>query len=175
MLTNGPEQKILFFDLADPEKRSKKDILHALSLIKQFGTHFKVVLGLNKKEACEIAEIIGYEVDDYDKQDLRLLNRWIRDYLSIFCCVIHPVKEACAGLEDGYFYVSGPYCEKPVMTTGAGDNFNAGFLTGLLMGADIESCLLMGTVTSGYYVRKAKSPGLQDVLDFIELWIQGRL
>lgn len=175
ILKLNTKDKLLFFDLADPEKRSKEDILHALSLIKQFGAYFKVVLGLNKKEACEIAEIIGFEVNDYEKQDLRFLNECIRNYLSIFCCVIHPVKEACAAVDGGYFCVAGPYCQKPKITTGAGDNFNAGFLFGLLLGADTESSLLMGTIASGYYVRQAKSPTLQQVLDFIDQWILGQL
>jgi len=175
VMSDKSEQKILFFDLADPEKRSQDDILRALSLIKQFGTHFKVVLGLNKKEACELAEIIGHQVTDYESQDLKTLNRWIRDYLSIYCCIIHPVKEACAGVNGNYYCVNGPYCKKPLITTGAGDNFNAGFLCGLLMGADMESCLLLGTATSGYYVRYAASPTLQEILRFIEQWIQGRM
>src|ERR1039458_3318068 len=44
-------RRLMFFDLADPEKRTPKDILHALDLIGQFGRHFDVILGLNEKEA----------------------------------------------------------------------------------------------------------------------------
>ena len=34
-------RRLIFFDLADPEKRAPKDILHALDLIARFGRHFR--------------------------------------------------------------------------------------------------------------------------------------
>ena len=46
----GPRRK-LFIDLADPEKRTKADILRALELVAAFQKHFDVVLGLNEKES----------------------------------------------------------------------------------------------------------------------------
>src|SRR5579862_5795867 len=45
----GSARRTLFFDLADPEKRTRDDILHALDLIGQFEKHFNVILGLNEK------------------------------------------------------------------------------------------------------------------------------
>src|SRR5947208_6399355 len=44
----------IFFDLADPEKRTRKDINRALELIARFEKFFDVVLGLNEKEAYEV-------------------------------------------------------------------------------------------------------------------------
>src|ERR1043165_4513792 len=44
----------LFFDLADPEKRTSHDILRALELIIAFQKYFDVILGLNEKEGYEI-------------------------------------------------------------------------------------------------------------------------
>jgi hypothetical protein len=42
----GPRRR-LFFDLADPQKRERDDILRALGLIEGFEAHFDVTLGLN--------------------------------------------------------------------------------------------------------------------------------
>ena len=53
------DRKTLFVDLADPEKRDKKDILEALKYLEQFETKFETILGLNEKEAYEIAELFG--------------------------------------------------------------------------------------------------------------------
>jgi len=47
---------------------------------------------------------------------------------------------ACAG-EMGQACVPGPYCEKPVKLTGAGDRFNAGFGLGLLLQLPAEQRL----------------------------------
>src|SRR6266545_2886094 len=54
----GPRRK-MFFDLADPEKRTVQDISRALELVTRFEKHFDVTLGLNEKEANEISEVLG--------------------------------------------------------------------------------------------------------------------
>jgi hypothetical protein len=57
-MMKGP-RRILFFDLADPEKRTREDILRALELIGKFEQYFDVILGLNEKEAHEVGEVFG--------------------------------------------------------------------------------------------------------------------
>src|SRR5438067_1000849 len=52
-------RRLIFFDLCDPEKRTADDIARALQLIVQFEKDFEVILGLNEKEANEIAEVLG--------------------------------------------------------------------------------------------------------------------
>src|SRR5205085_8130140 len=49
----------LFIDLADPEKRTHEDILDALKLLSRFQDQVDVILGLNLKEAIEIADVLG--------------------------------------------------------------------------------------------------------------------
>ena len=48
-----------FFDLCDPEKRNNEDIAHAMNLLGRFRKHLRVILGLNEKEAMELAEVYG--------------------------------------------------------------------------------------------------------------------
>ena len=55
------KSRIIFFDLADPEKRDRKDIVHALELISQFQKFFATYLGLNEKESFEIGAALGYQ------------------------------------------------------------------------------------------------------------------
>lgn len=164
---------VLFIDLADPEKRSAEDVLEALTLISRFSKYCRVIFGLNKKEACEVAEVLGMRVPDYDAQDLRQLAEFIYSKMDISALVLHPVKEACAIEKDGFYRVTGPYCERPKLTTGAGDNFNAGFILGVTLGFGLTDALTLGVATSGYYVRYAKSPGLADMDAFLKDWAQG--
>ena len=49
----------IFFDLADPEKRTREDITRAMQLIGRFSAHFDVIVGLNEKEAGEVAHALG--------------------------------------------------------------------------------------------------------------------
>ena len=78
-------------------------------------------------------------------------------------------------MDGEYFEVEGPFCANPKLTTGAGDNFNAGFIFGCLQGYDPADCLKLGVATSGYYVRNAHSPNLEQVRAFLLDWATGAL
>ena len=171
------EKPVAFFDLADPEKRSKGDILEALMLIGKFESKFRAALGLNEKEAFEIAEVYGIEIDESLPRDekMKALVTAIYARLGISCLVVHPTMEAMACTADGYVRVEGPFCAKPVLTTGAGDNFNAGFCLGQALGLTTEQSLLTGVSTSGFYVRNAKSPCFDELKLFLKKWAEGVL
>ena len=70
----------------------------------------------------------------------------------------------------GFYEATGPYVEKPKLTTEAGDNFNAGFVLGLMLNLNPTEALLTGMATSGYYVRNAESPSFKQLIQFIEDW-----
>ena len=44
------------------------------------------------------------------------------------------------------------------------------FLTANLMGLSPTAALTLAVATSGFYVRHAKSPSLEDLTSFIEAW-----
>ena len=54
--------------------------------------------------------------------------------------------------------VDSMFIKKPKLSTGGGDNFNAGLCFGQLAGLDFEESLYCANGTSGYYVRNAQSP-----------------
>lgn len=172
-IDNSKGKRFMFFDLADPEKRTSEDIIEALQLIQTFNIHFNVILGLNLKEAVEIAEVLGiqgYKCDNLDKINLKGLTQQVSRKLNIYCIVIHPTVEATAVVGESYYHVNGPYTAKPILTTGAGDNFNAGFCLGQILNLSPEQSLILGVATSGYYVRNAKSPSFHDVKEFLKNW-----
>ncbi|MCL2200848.1 MAG: PfkB family carbohydrate kinase [Oscillospiraceae bacterium] len=168
---------LAFFDLADPEKRTDSDIKHAMGLISRFEEKFRVVLGLNGKEAFQIAKVLGVPIGERatDGERLEAVTRGICSGMGIFCAAVHPTRSACCAMGEGYYTVEGPYCEKPKLTTGAGDNFNAGFCLALALDFSPEEALTLGVATSGYYVRNAESPGLVQVAEFLEKWEAGEL
>ncbi|WP_066646741.1 carbohydrate kinase family protein [Christensenella timonensis] len=170
-MKSRPQDKRLFFDLADPEKRSAQDIKEAIELINAFSkAGFPVTLGLNKKEACEIAELYGGQISDYQAYPLKELCESLVKDIRIDCLVIHPVDRACCYAGGAYYEVAGPYCEHPVLTTGAGDTFNSGFVLGWMNGYPYQQCLLCGVGASGYYVRNAKSPDTEELKNFLNTW-----
>jgi len=172
LLKNKEKRRIAFFDLADPEKRTNEAILEALKILERFRPEFNVILGLNKKEAVEIAEVLDLEVANLynDALDLEELTTKVAKELDIYCLVVHPVDKASAYCNGEYYETVGPYTANPKLTTGAGDNFNAGFCLAQSLGLPVQLSLVMGVSTSGFYVRNAKSPTKEGVLEFLESW-----
>jgi sugar/nucleoside kinase (ribokinase family) len=165
----GPRRKI-FFDLADPEKRTRADILKALSLIAEFEKYFDTILGLNEKEAYEIGGHLDLATPDHSPEGLLNLAKEIHARLRINTVVVHPVQYALAVSANDAAIVEGPFTPKPLITTGAGDHFNAGFCLGKLLGFDNAKAVLTGVSTSGFYVRSAKSPTVSDLVGLMNSW-----
>ncbi len=174
ILKNNTKGKILFFDLADPASRREEEVCDALQTISLYSKHYNVILGLNLREAVQIANILGGGFG-YSEYDLKKLAEFIKGYINVNMLVIHPLKESCCLKDRVFCERSGPYCEKPKLTTGAGDNFNAGFLMGIALGASPEESLLLGMAASGFYVRNARSAGFEEIKRFLLLWANGKI
>lgn len=167
----GPRRK-LFVDLADPEKRLPSDIAAALELIAKFQAKFDVILGLNEKEAYEIAKVVGLDSSAQDADGLAALTLEIQKRVPVETLVVHPTAFALAVSAGKADIVAGPICRKPKITTGAGDHFNSGFCLGKLLGLDNAASVLCGVSTSGHYVRTAESPGVPQLVNLMRAWPQ---
>ena len=160
-------RRLIFFDLADPEKRTHQDIKRALGLVAEFQKHFDVVLGLNEKEAYEIGEIFGLKPKAAIPECLAEFTKEIAARVPVSSIVVHPVSYALTVSNGEVAVVEGPFAAKPLITTGAGDHFNSGFCLGRLLGLDNAQCVLCGVTTSGYYVRTAQSPTIPQLAEMM--------
>jgi hypothetical protein len=163
----GPK-RILFFDLADPAKRSSEDIAGALRQISRFQKFFRVVLGLNFRESVQVGEVLGVRVPEETHEGVRTHAVRLQELLRVDTVVIHPTHFAAAANATGSACVEGPFTPKPKITTGAGDHFNAGFGVGCILGLDLAQSLQIGVATSGFYVRNARSPSVADLIKFLK-------
>ena len=167
------ERPFLFVDFADPAKREDADLRNVCRLLSTFEPKSRVVLGLNLSEAGQVMGVlgIGEAAESTDADGLIATAEAIRSELGLHGVVVHPREGAAAsihgatGLDSAHF--RGPYIQEPKLSTGAGDNFNAGFTLGLLTGLDAAGCLACGTGTSGFYVREARSPALPELARFL--------
>jgi len=157
-------RRLLFFDLADPEKRTRADLRRALNLISAFGQYFKVILGLNEKEAREVAKALGLPRSPGTPEGLSRLGRQIFKRVPVDTLLLHPVPFALAVSERGVAFTTGPVTSKPLITTGAGDHFNAGYCLGRLLALEDIHCLLLAVTASGFYVRTKKSPTVAELI-----------
>ena len=159
--------RTFFFDLSDPAMRSKEAIADALQTISKFETFGKTILGLNLSESMQVSDVLAISSPSSDQDSLQTCAASIREQLDVSTVLIHPVESAACATRDGAYYVDGPYCENPKITTGAGDHLNAGFCLGNLLELNPTECLQLGVLYSGYYVRTGKSPSLKDIIHFI--------
>ena len=175
VLPQMDNDRTIFIDLADPGKRTTEDLAEAMELTKKLNTESRVVVGFNMSEAAQVAKVLGVAVPEDDaaqKAAIEQIALDLREALEVHCVCVHPREGAAAAIktdssiETALF--KGPFVAKPKLSTGAGDNFNAGFCLGLLAGLPIDQCLCTGTGTSGFYVRNAHSPSLDELAAFCD-------
>lgn len=152
------KERLFFFDLADPSKRSAEEIQAVLEQIRSFAPFGRVILGMNENEALRVSAAVGGPSDTPEAAAQVLYEQ-----LRINAVVVHPIDRCIAVSEAGVMTKFGHVVAKPVISTGGGDNFNAGFCTGLLLGLDLRDAMVMGMATSGYYVGNGHSPTLEQL------------
>ena len=158
------KKPVVFIDLADPKKRTNEDIQGILNLVSNLPC--ETVLSMNMSESSIIASVLGISEDDVLSR-----ARKIRNEMGISGIVIHPVHGAAISHDKGSVWLEGPFTKSPVLTTGAGDNFNAGFCNAWLAGFLPGECIMAGVCTSGYYVRNGQSPTRTQLLAFMDQWL----
>ncbi|MCO5934556.1 hypothetical protein NAF17_03295 [Mucilaginibacter sp. RB4R14] len=158
----GPQstQKQFFFDLSDCSKRSAGAITSAIKLIEQFGTYGQVTLSLNRNEANIFYRTF---IDDVLPEDMQLIGEKLFTALKIDTIVIHNSKISIAWDKNGTYINEPTFISDPKISTGAGDNFNAGYCLAVLLGFNAEAALMMANSTSNIYMNTGESPGITEL------------
>jgi hypothetical protein len=164
------DRPLWFIDLADPAKRTREDIKAGLDAMRELQRHADVVLGLNEAECRQILGVLGlaWPAAASEWESAREGCVQIRAKLGLSRIMCHLVKSSAVAWDGGSAGAEGFFEPKPLITTGAGDHFNAGFVAGLLAGIAPAQCLQLGGATSGYYVRTGISPSRAQVCEFLQ-------
>ncbi len=149
-----------FFDLADSSRKSEKDISSVLEQIQAYMEYGQVFLGLNENEALRIGAAIGEK-----ENNLKAVGQAIYERLPITAILIHPVDCCIAVTGDGISMERGTVVEQPCISTGGGDNFNAGFCLGQMLGLELSDSMILGMAVSGFYVENGYSPNLCELAE----------
>ena len=164
--TGTSKTKSIFFDLSDCSKRTDDLIKEAIDLLQKFSEHTKVLLSLNKNEAGLIHKVLlpGSIPGDNMKE----LSEILFNQLGIGVLILHSSKESVVYDQSGSFYCKTFYVDNPKISTGAGDNFNAGFCVGHLLNLAPDQSLILANAVSGYYVRNGSSATWHDLITFLK-------
>ena len=150
-----------FFDLSDCSRRDDEEIAEALKLLKDFSKYWRVTLGLNLNEADKVYDVLfknrNPALDVWEK------GQQIYKSLGIQNLVIHCASKATCWDDHGKHSSSNELISTPKVLTGAGDNFNAGYCLGLLLGLGGTDSLELAHTVSKYYLLHGESPTLQQL------------
>lgn len=156
------ERKRLFLDLSDCSQRPGEELEEAVSLIQDFSRYCKVILSLNRGEAEALGRVLGFSEKEGAEQMLRL-----RKELSADTAVLHLPNGGIAVNASGVWGRPNLFLENPRLSTGGGDNFNAGFVFALLLNCSLEEALICANAVSGYYVSQGESPNAAQLRDWL--------
>ncbi|MDR1894410.1 MAG: carbohydrate kinase family protein [Spirochaetales bacterium] len=143
---------LFFFDLSDFSRRDDREIREILSIMGGFSTLGTTALSLNRNEAALLAE--------------RILpaEALMKEY-GIHEVIIHSHDDArlfCGENPRGFCVPVKPVI--PVISTGAGDHFNAAYSFAAMMGLEAEERLEFAVLCAGIYTARGKSPHLTDLI-----------
>ena len=155
---------IAFFDLSDCTKRSDQSVSEALHLIGLISRHAKVILGLNRNESRHICRLLNCQ---FANDDLLHAGEAIFKKLQPTILVLHTAREAVAIDNTGCYRHHSFFIKNPTISTGAGDNFNAGFCAAQLLKCNPHTSVIFANAVAGLYVINGKSPTVEELIRFL--------
>jgi sugar/nucleoside kinase (ribokinase family) len=157
------KNKRVIFDFSDCARRKKDDISSMLGTVAEFGKLLPTTVSLNKNETKAVCEALGL------CETVPLLERgqFIRQRLSAQYIVLH-FHDYCMGFsKDGAYKFDTFKIKNPIISTGAGDNFNAGLSLGLLFELPLKDAIIVASMTASYYVAHGSSPEICELIKFM--------
>lgn len=170
------KERICFFDLADPAKRTPEECRHVLNLLPQFRSKGHVYLGVNRSEIRYLGKLLD-NPEPTDHLNSEAYATWlqaIKKNLRMDGLIVHCCEGAIAACEDETAFVPALKARKLTCLTGSGDHFNGGFLMGVLMHLSLAQCLQLGHITSVLYIENGSTPSREQVCNFFNEVSKGK-
>ena len=153
------KNRFAFFDLCDVSRKSKAEIDNVLKLIQRFSQYRTAILSLNENEAYTIAGCVLEGQNDLSEIAIALRERYAVDEI-----LIHTIRQSLLVNDSGVFCSDTRFVEQPIISTGAGDHFNAASCLGAVMGIGEEERLQLANCVASYYVAHGYSPTLSQLI-----------
>lgn len=126
----------------------------------------EVTVSANRTECQVLASVFDESVDVFERT-----VAVAREGLGVSRFVGHGVDRSaiCTAAETASVAV--PAVDDPVLTTSAGDHFNAGLVVGLLAEVDETAALVLGNALAGWFVRNGSEPTCDQLRSFVESYL----
>lgn len=156
------EKKKMFVDISDCSHRAKEDITEMADLLCEFAKITELSVSLNQNEAECVARALETDVKSIEGIAQELYER-----LKCNKLIIHLTDSSLCVYEGRLIQKENRFIEKPLISTGGGDNFNAGFVYGLILDLDPLECMTVANGFSSYYVSHGRSPKINELIEWL--------
>jgi len=161
------KKRKMFMDFGNVKKRSNYDLAEFSRSLRALEKYFELTVSLNRTETIDTAAALGIETE-LEKNNYINIAQEIRKEMGISNFVVHTNNFALSVNDSGAQKLEQPYCENPVVTTGAGDTFNGGYISAMIISDDPEIRLAAASSTAGYFIRNAEPPTLEQLKTFLK-------
>jgi phosphotransferase system IIB component len=160
--------KRMFFDFANVKKMSEAVIKEKLKVLGIFNDKLPMTLSLNEHEAALLFSYYGEEL----AEDLETTGRAaaaIRKKINLDEIIVHtPHYALAASKSEGIALALQDYRTNPVITTGAGDTFNGGYIAACLHNLNMKERLAMANATTSFYLNNSFPPNREELLQEVK-------
>lgn len=167
VLTDPGKQVALFVDLSNPARRPDNDLRRALEELALFPAWVPVTLGLNLAECERLRALLGLGAGAVDPEAGALARAAdeLRAASGLGTIVVHTRGAAGASSDGEIAGVRTRIVERPLLSTGAGDHFNGGYLAGRTLGLGLDESLACGCDTATRFVRTGRCPTRAELVE----------
>jgi sugar/nucleoside kinase (ribokinase family) len=121
-------------------------------------------------EAQQVYEVLFSK--DSKECSVETMTEAIYTKLQIDQVLVHPMEYTVLASKHGLTRLSCKIESERKIQTGAGDNLNAGFCLGRVLGFTDQQCLVTAMAGAGSYISLGKSPGTADLISNLIQWLE---
>ena len=160
----GGKHRVALFDLADSSRRSAADAARLAALIGRMSAIHETILCLNLSEVFCLADLLGCRARGGAAE---AAGGAVFGALDVHTLIVRHPRTAIAWTKEGVTTAGTFYVERPLLSTGGGDNFNAGYCFARLVGLNTRLALVVASAVAGFYVTTGDSPTLPQLSRFL--------
>ena len=158
----------LVVDLADCTRKGIPQLLELLQVIRSMAALAEVTLSLNQNESDRVCRALRVPIERSEPERAML----VREDLGIAAVAFHRRDESHLATAAGCCSRRTILNRPVLLTTGAGDNFNAGLGLGSLLGLPPADRLFLAGMVSGHYVERGTNASLPELIRYIhDMWV----
>jgi sugar/nucleoside kinase (ribokinase family) len=163
---SAPPEHVLI-DPADVGTRPSRDIKQGGDVLERLDAVCPVTLSANRYETIDVANTLK---TTQSQRSPEAAAEVARAEFGISRFVTHGATKSAIATDAGVFGVDVPREDEPVLSTGAGDHFNAGLMLGLIYELSPLECVALGNAFAGCFVRQGSPPTYEKIKAFLKAY-----